>query len=191
MTPHFETVPEHWKHPEGPYQQAPVQHGGHWWLVNPFGSTTPWLTQSKPPKKEILPAGFEEVYGPRPQAQDFRGKGYPGNFQVALADWERNLKNFKGGGPPPWASEQAVIDATRVCEAWGLGKPRFFEGRYGWSAMFVAAEIPDFDAPAQQVIESTHLLVAQYQLALLAAGIVPEKRHPFVPPDMWPKEERE
>ena len=35
-TPRYQDVPDVWKWPIGPYQQAPEEFGGEWWKVNPF-----------------------------------------------------------------------------------------------------------------------------------------------------------
>ena len=189
MTPKFKDVPEHWKHPEGPYRRAPVEHGGEWWLVNPFSSAAPWLTQSRPVEREELPPGFEEIFGQRPKGASFRETPDPSlYFRIALAEWEQSLSHFKRAGAPEWATDEDVEAAAKVFESWGLGRPRLYEGRYGWSARFVDSEIPSFETPARAAIENTHLIVAQYQLALLERGVVPERKHPFTPPHVWPSE---
>jgi hypothetical protein len=189
MTPRFEDVPEHWKHPEGPYRQAPEEYGGEWWLVNPFASGTPWLTQSQLVLEQPLPEGFEEIFGPRPKASDYSGPQSAGiYFQAVLVDWQQNLRFFKRAGVPEWASEESITLAGDTFASWGMGRPRYYEGRYGWSARFIDSEIPEFESGARAALQNTHLLVAQYQLALLDRGIVPERRHPFVPPHVWPKE---
>jgi hypothetical protein len=187
MTPRFQDVPEHWKYPEGPYRQAPAEYGGEWWLVNPFGSATPWLV--RPIAKEDLPAGFEEIFGARPGASSFRETPNPSlYFRMALVDWEQSLRYFKQAGTPEWASAENLGAAATVFESWAMGRPRYYEGRYGWSARFVDSAIPEYEAAARAALESTHLVVAQYQLALLERGEVPEQRHPFVPPQVWPSE---
>lgn len=188
MTPRFDTVPDHWKYPEGPYRQAPAENGGQWWLVNPFGSAEPWLTQSQKPKAEVLPLGFALIFGTRPQAKDYRGPGYPQTFQAATADWEQSLAQFKQAGPPEWATAAEIQAAGQVFEAWDMGRPYFYEGRYGWSARFPHSELPQFEVAARAALEQGHLVVAQYQLALLERGAVPEKKHPFTPPSAWPAE---
>lgn len=187
--PRYASIPEHWKAPFGPYRQAPNEYGGEWWYVNPFTGMEPWLNE--PREAEELPPGFEEIFGPRPQASDYRGKGGNAAFQVALADWQRDLKHFKGVGVPEWTTEAELEKAEAVFKAWGMGDMWVFEGRYGWSAAFPDSKIKSYDVPAQTAIEATHLAVAQYQIALLQAGVVPDKKHPFVPPHMWPDFEGE
>lgn len=188
MTPRYKTVPDHWKAPEGPYRQAPEEYGGEWWLVNPFASTSPWITQSKPPATAELPQGFLEIFGPRPQASNYRGRGGHAAFQIAVADWERDLKYFKGAGIPGGFSGKQMEDAARVFEFWGLGAPKVYEGRYGWRARYPESQIPEFESGVRSAFETTHLVVAKYQLALLERGIVPNVRHPFVPPHVWPQQ---
>lgn len=190
MTPHFHDVPDRWKYPEGPYRQAPQEFGGDWWLVNPFGSATPWATQSQSPAQEALPAGFEEIFGKRPQSQDFHSTPNPSlYFRIARNQWEQDLRYFKRAGVPEPYTAQQVEAASMVFESWGMGKPRFYEGRYGWSARFPDSSIPEYETAARAALESTHLVIAQYQLALLERGEVPEQKHPFVPPHVWPGEE--
>ncbi|MEZ5365155.1 MAG: hypothetical protein R2748_23215 [Bryobacterales bacterium] len=192
MTPRFQDVPEHWKYPEGPYRQAPVDYGGQWWLVNPFGSAEPWVTQSQPVQKESLPEGFEEIFGGRPKAASFRETPSPSlYFRMAVTDWEQSLRQFVRAGMPEWAPAEMIEAADKVFEAWGMGRPRFYEGRYGWSARFPDSEIPEFECAARSVMESAHLVVAQYQLALLERGETPATKHPFVPPQAWPSETSE
>ena len=189
MTPRFKEVPQHWKHPEGPYRRAPAEYGGEWWLTNPFASPTPWLTQSKPAREEKLPSGFADLFGPRPKASSFRETPNPSlYFRLALVKWEQDLQHFKRAGVPEWAGEEALRDAAHVFESWDMGEPRYYEGRYGWSARFPDSELPEFDAAARAAIETTHLVVAQYQMALLEQQLTPKRKHPFVPPQVWPDE---
>lgn len=187
MTAGFKDVPGHWKHPEGPYRQAPGEYGGEWWLVNPFTSPTPWLTRSKASRQERLPDGFEGLFGPRPEASRFRDTPNPSlYFRIAVTKWEQDLGHFRRAGTPEWLDEQSLRTAAQVFESWEMGRPQFYEGRYGWSARFPGSSLPEFEAAARAAIEATHLVVAQYQMALLDAGITPSKKHPFVPPQAWP-----
>lgn len=188
MTPKFKDVPAHWKYPEGPYRQAPLDYGGEWWLINPFASREPWLTQSQPPKADSLPPGFADIFGPRPQASDFRGRNGHSSFQIAVADWGLNLKHFKGVGLPDGIMPEQRAAASDVFESWGMGLMRTYEGRYGWAARFPDSQIPDFDCAARTAIEATHLVIAQYQIALLGRGLTSVRKHPFVPPSVWPDE---
>lgn len=187
MTPRFESVPEHWKYPEGPYRQAPPEYGGEWWMVNPFATPEPWLTQSQPVRRDPLPEGFEELFGPRPEASSFRSTPNPSQyFRMALVNWEQELRYFQKPGPPDWASEDALRNAAAIFEAWEMGSPRYYLGRYGWAVRFRDSALPDFDAEARAALESTHLLVARFQMAMLEHGLMPARKHPFVPPLAWP-----
>ena len=190
MTPSFEDVPEHWKAPQGPYRQAPAEYGAGWWLVNPFtaaGGAMPWELRAAGPKTEKLPEGFEEIFGARPRSEEFHGTRNPSLFfQAAMAEWEQNLAQFRRAGLPEWAAPEQVEAAGRTFAAWGMGRPRFYEGRYGWSARFPESALKAFEVAARGAVEATHLVVAQYQLAMLDAGRVPAERHPFVPAHVWP-----
>jgi len=53
---------------------------------------------------------------------------------------------------------------------------------------FPESGIRDFEAMTWTALNASQLVVAQYQLRLLDRGVVPEKRHPFVPPIAWPQE---
>lgn len=187
MTPRFKDIPDHWKQPQGPYRQAPPEYGGEWWLVNPFTTAEPWR-QQEAPAAEKLPEGFEEIFGLRPQSSDFHGFPNPSRtFRTAVVEWERDLRHFKQAGKPEWASAEKLKAAAGVFRRWGMGEPRYYEGRYGWMARFSESEIPDFETAAWGAINVSHLTVAHYQIRLVDRGIVPELRHPFVPPNVWPR----
>ena len=191
MTPRFDDVPEHWKHPEGPYRQAPPEYGGHWWLVNPFATPSPWLTQSRPANREPLPDGFEALFGARPQGADFRSTPNPSLFfRMALVQWEQDLRHFNRAGVPEWATAESMSTAEAVFRAWQMGAPRYYLGRYGWSARFPESPLPSFDADARTAIEGTHLMVARFQMAMVEDGKIPQRKHPFVPPHVWPQENK-
>ena len=63
-----------------------------------------------------------------------------------------------------------------------LGRPVFYEGRYGWKVRFPDSQIHNFEANPGGMIKAPHVLIAQYQIRLLQKGTVPENPHPFVPP---------
>jgi hypothetical protein len=98
-----------------------------------------------------------------------------------VADWERNLEHFKGLGVPEGFTQEQVDAAGAVFEAWGMGRPLFYEGRYGWMAKFPSVEIADFEAGPFAALEAPHLVIARYQVALAEEGSEPPQRHPFVP----------
>jgi len=187
MTPSYADVPEHWKQPAGPYRQAPAEHGGEWWLVNPFTGSEPWLLQSQAGKPEALPEGFEEIFGPRPESSDFHQLSNPSlMFRIARTQWEQDLRHFKQAGAPEWASTEELSDSEAAFQRWGMGAPKHYEGRYGWMTRFPESEIADFEAAAWTAIQVSHLTIAQYQLRLVDRDIVPREKHPFVPPHVWP-----
>ena len=186
-TNHFKEVPDHWKAPVGPYYQAPAEHGGDWWLVNPFTASQPWLYQDKRPKKESLPKDFVQLFGPRPKWIDYMNlQGGHRAFQVATVQWEQELRYFKGTGRPEWATPRKVAASEAVYVEWNLGRPMFYEGRFGWMGRFIESKIKDYDSSAWQIINYPHHTVSQYQIRLyLDHGIRPEKWHPFVPPSVF------
>ncbi|MBI1356539.1 MAG: hypothetical protein GC160_19530 [Acidobacteria bacterium] len=193
MSPHFDQVPDYWKAPIGPYRQAPAEYGGGWWLVNPFTSAEPWVSALREgPQHEDLPPGFEEIFGPRPQAGAFLGSANPSLlYRTAVVQWEQDLRYFRQSGAPEWADAGLVETAANVFRSWEMGTPRFYEGRYGWMARFPESVVPDFEIGAWAALFSTHLVIAQFQLELIERNVTPKQQHPFVPPQLWPSGDQE
>ena len=183
--PHYSEIPDHWKHPVGPYRQAPKEFGGDWWRVNPFTGPEPWKNQERP--KESLPEGFVAIFGPRPRVAEYSNTPSPReSLRVATLKWEQDLRYFKKAGRPEWVTDEDLARATRTFEFWELGEPRFYEGRYGFMARFPDSLVKSFEISAWGAIQATHHVVATYQVRVLDQGMAPEKRHPFVPPQFWP-----
>ena len=63
-----------------------------------------------------------------------------------------------------------------------MGAPKFYEGRYGWVTRFPDAMLSDFEASAMGGLLFVHQTISSYQIRQLLNGIVPKRRHPFVPP---------
>lgn len=183
------TVPEAWKHPLGPYRQAPPEFGGEWWLVSPFLGETPWERFQTPVTEPDLPEGFLEIFGPRPEVRNGL------EDRAAAVRWEQELRWFKRAAEFPADEDGELLDrglighANAAYEAWAMGRMYFYEGRYGWRAAFPESQIPDFDVDAKGAVESAHLVIARYQIKLASLGYEPERRHPFVPPHVWGDED--
>ncbi len=183
--PSYDTVPDHWKSPVGPYRQAPPEYGGRWYMVNPFTGPAPWKND-RPREPETVPAGLEAIFGGRPEVRDFMDQPNPSEaFRVATVGWEQDLKYFKSAGPPEWASGEEIELADGVSRFWDMGAPHFYEGRYGFMARFPQSKLPRFEATAWAVINAMHHEVSAYQIRLLNSGIQPEQQHPFVPPGLF------
>lgn len=184
MTVRPKEVPESWKHPVGPYRQAPPEYGGEWWLVNPFSGPEPWLLlDRKAPVPEVLPEGFERVFGPRPKWSDYPTRRA---FQHDVIVWEQNKQSFVQFGPPAWANDRHLQIAAGALTAWGMGVPLYYEhSTWGWMARFVESQLPTFEMSAHTTIMYTHLVVPNYQVELMQQGIVPEQRHPLISPEIW------
>ena len=180
FTPRYQDVPDTWKWPLGPYQQAPTEFGGDWWKVNPFTGPEPWrpVEASSSPEPEI-PEGFTEIFGARPDASDFSSAR---SHKAAEMRWEQDLKYFQRGGIPGGFDQAQVDLASGVFEKWDMGRPQFYEGRYGWMARFPDSAIPDFEANVTASLEVSHIVVAKYQARQLLHGVTPRVVHPFVPP---------
>lgn len=168
--PRYKDVPPEWKKPFGPYVQAPAEFGAEWWYVYPF-NPEPW--KSEGPVADNAPPDFVAVFGPRPHIRDpFYG------------EWEQNRKAWKGVGLPEWMTQEQLNTANAIFEAWGMGKGVVYEGRYGYSARFPATKKYDFEAAAYNLLNTAHLVVADFQIRSAQEGMPPAKWHPFVPPQV-------
>lgn len=183
--PCFVEIPEAWKAPFGPYQQAPPEFGGKWFKVNPFTGPEPWKIEVS--VKDVLPVGFEDIFGPRPRSEDFRDEPNPSRaFRVATETWEQDLKYFYAVGPPEWATPEQVALAADTARFWDMGTPAFYTGRYGSMVRFPEAyPYTRFESTAWSVINAMHHEVAAYQIQLWQEGFMPDGRHPFVPTDLF------
>ena len=186
-------VPDSWKHPAGPYHQAPAEYGGGWWYVSPFTGAEPWKrldAVNNPSAGGVggagaanqLPDGFAEVFGEKPMGPQY--KNYR-EYQTAKIRWEQDLKYFKQAGVPPEVTPEKLEAITKTAEAWGMGAPKFYEGRYGWKVRFPDSAFPDHEVGLEGVTMGMHQSIARYQVRLVEAGIEPAQKHPFVPPWVW------
>lgn len=182
-----ETIPsELWKHPIGPYRKAPEEFGGEWWMTNPFYGEEPW-TRFVEPTPVTLPDGFAEIFGEEPQFTDFPDSRA---WTTARNHWEQNLKQFRGKLKPP-VSPEALADIENTYAAWGMGRPRFYAGRYAEMVRWPDSQVQDFEAGAFESVTVPHHVIARYQIALVGSGVeIPAgSRHPFVPPHLFAEEE--
>jgi hypothetical protein len=184
----FQDVPDSAKYPAGPYRQAPAEYGGEWWLVNPFTGDEPWLNHqlaTVPEAKyatENLPDDFLMAFGGKP----VRREGEAGADLVArVARWRQDLEYFERTGIPEGFDEDQVQLASAAFEQWGMGRPVFYEGRYGWFARFPESEIPEFEMDAATTIQTSHLAIARFHVRLLREGMEVPAPHPFVPPHLF------
>lgn len=190
--PSFEIVPDAWKSPLGPYVQAPTKYGNRWYKVNPFTGEEPWVDDPSTPnfqesEEDPLPDGFAEIFGLQPISGDFHSQDNPSKaFRLAMLYWVQNLGYFKQAGPPDWLEQKQIdlIHATTVF--WGLGIGKFYEGRYGFMMRFSDSGFPRFETSVHAARFAIHQVIAGFQIMSLNRGVVPEKRHPFVPPGEWP-----
>lgn len=174
--PRYRDVPESAKFPLGPYQKAPQEYGGDWWLVSPFTGPEPWLALSATNgssqaalETEPVPAGFEKVFGPRP------------DHGAAAAQWDQDLSNFQGTGLPEGFNEEQLAAAKTEFEAWGLGEPVFYQGRYGWQVRFPDSPLSTFETTASTALLTPHLVIAEYQVRSIQEGIDLGRYHPWLP----------
>lgn len=174
--PRFVEVPESAQYPLGPYRQAPAERGGDWWLVNPFTGSEPWraLEFANGPAKAALeteppPEDFVRIFGPRPETR------------TASAQWEQDLSYFQGTGLPDGFDEAQLEAATAEFESWGLGKPVFYEGRYGWQVRFPDSQLPTFETTASTALLVPHIVIAEHQVRSIQEGLSPSRYHPWLP----------
>ena len=177
----FKEVPGDVQWPAGPFVQAPEEYGGDWWRRSPFTGPKPWLALDRPFIKpiEVLPEGFVELFGPRPDYKDFDNYF---RFQVATVEWEDTLDRFRGLGMPEGIDLEALESATEVMLEWGLGEPQLYEDVNGWHAKFPDSANPDFEINPTTLLMAPHVTVARYQLGLIRLGTIPAELHPFIPP---------
>ncbi|MBI1352749.1 MAG: hypothetical protein GC160_00275 [Acidobacteria bacterium] len=190
-------VPDSWKTPNGPYHQAPEEYGGGWWYVNPFTGQEPWKraeaanniatggaggTGATTGGAAQLPDGFVDVFGEKPVSTQY--KNYR-EYQTAKIRWEQDLKYFKQAGTPPDVSPEKLAQITKTTEAWGMGEPKFYEGRYGWKVRFPDSAFPDYEVGLEGVTMGVHQSIARYQIKMVQHGMEPAQKHPFVPPQVW------
>jgi len=194
MSKPLATVPEHWKAPFGPYRQAPADYGGEWWYVNPFnskgttGNNSPWerFAPKNQPEDAPLPDGFEAIFGKRPEFKDFTDRTA---WTTARNHWDQNLKQFKAAGLPLWLGQEQKAELDTLYQSWDMGKPHFYGGRYGEMVRWPNSEVQDFEQAAHFAAFYPHHVIAIYQAELAEHGLeVPVgKRHPFVPPHVFPE----
>jgi hypothetical protein len=186
----FADVPQDVKHPQGPYRQAPPEFGGEWWFVNPFTGPEPWLALERaknPPVAELetepVPAGFLQVFGARPKLSDVHSHS---QLHTATVQWEQDMSYFKQIGVPEGFDQSQVDAATVEFEAWGMGKPVFYEGRYGWQVRFPDSQLPSFEAGAAGALLVPHLVIAQFQARSIEQGVTVARYHPMLPGRLQP-----
>lgn len=142
-------------------------------------------------KIDKSPEGFEDVFGPRPNPNDFHDQPNPSvAYRIAIIEWKQNKKYFKGTGIPPEFTVTDVNLAVSNLKAWGL-ETKFYEGRYGWMARFPksAAGGSFREVSARTAIMSTHNVIAGYQMALADKGVKVPFVHPWIPPQFAPEKE--
>lgn len=182
--PNYDTVPEHWKKPFGPYRQAPAEYGGKWWFVYPFNQA-PWLN-AQPVEPPTYPAGFLDTFGERPQAKDFPRFGV--TYQMALTRWKQNLDVFEGAARDPRVSDAEWDNARTQFLAYSMGEPRPYQNKYGYWIRFPQSRIPWYEIDGYSPAADTGHEIARYQISLLMEGEQVEKAHFFVPPQFLGEE---
>lgn len=186
--PRYAEVPADQQWPDGPYRQAPPEYGGEWWQVSPFTGEQPWLQLDHLDASDPADAAAEAVDAPQTFTRIF-GPPPEGGNQVERIRWKQDLEHFKQAGIPEGFTAEQVEQASQLFESWGLGRPQFYEGRYGWAARFPDSAIPDFQANPHTALTASHLVVARYQVRLAQEGGQVADRHPFVPPQVFGDEQ--
>jgi len=156
-----------WKHPRGPWHKAPEENGGRWWKVCPFVQV-PWETALPQGygSLESLPYGFEMLFDERPKPESYGGA--TPEFLKILTQWKDNLDLFIQCGEPPvneiGLSTRLLNQAVETYEAWGMGKPIYYEAKYrGWQGRFLESKTRKFDLSLEPLILYPHYNVCTYQ----------------------------
>jgi hypothetical protein len=159
--------------------------------VSPFTGEQPWLNQEMASSSAVnaaaqyatenLPQDFLRAFGEMPSrrtAEDGEA------FVARVARWKQDLEFFQRTGAPDGVDEAQAELASAAYEQWGMGRPVFYEGRYGWFARFPDSGIPEFEMDASSAVQAPHLAIARFQVRLLQQGADLPQAHPFVPPHL-------
>ena len=82
-------------------------------------------------------------------------------FRAERTQRGHDLAHFHGSGIPEGFSEDKVQLAGDLFEAWGMGRPMFYEGRYGWTATLPGAELENYQSAVFTTIEAPHLVMRE------------------------------
>jgi len=163
--------------------------GGRWMVVSPVNQT-PW---DEVPV-HVLPDGFERIFGPRPNSNNFHGKGYPRNFQVAVVTWETDLRTYIGNFLPPVdvSTEQlAALHAEAI--RYEMGEPAYYQNKYGYQVRFPESQAENFQANAEAWLGTgCGQIIVGYQNKITNMGIIiPEElMHPMAPPVLRQRQDK-
>ena len=153
-------------------------------IVNNPMNQAPWRIVQPPPPPEYLDDGFLELFGPPPESEDFRGDANRSlAFRLARIEYEQARRHYKTSGPPEWATPADIINSNAVFEEWGMQEPLYYTGRYG-----AMAKWDGFESSALNALRFTHHVISMFQIKVIRNGGAIEKRHPWVPPTLGPKE---
>ncbi len=187
----FDDVPDIQKKPPGPgpFERVPSEQfstpeigslKGKWWRVTPFNSA-PWAVLSPPPP-EVLPVGFEKIFGSRPHSSNFHGELQSKDFRVATVTWENNLKTYVGPNIPDDADPVKMGLAAVESVKYEMGEPAYYENNNGYKVRFPDSQEPNFEAPFDGFVNTgTGQIIVLYQNRLTNDGIIipVDKMHPM------------
>lgn len=122
------------------------------------------------------PADFVRLFGSMPKHDALDGG-------ESLNYWLQRLRYFKGTGTPEFLTASDIAKANAIFAEWGMTEPEFYEGRYGWTAIWNDSPVGDFEQPASGLLFGPQNIVANYQREMYIHGLTPEKEHPWVPPN--------
>ena len=156
--------------------------GGRWMVVSPF-NLEPWgpVAAVAP-----LPDGFEAIFGPKPNSNNYHGAGYPKNYQQALATWETDLRTYVDDSMPPHSDPAKVAAARSEAIQYEMGEPAYYQNTHGYQVRFPESQAENFQASAQTFINyGAGQIIVAYQNKITNMGIViddPPGLHPMAPP---------
>jgi len=158
---------------------------------------TPWKI-IQPVNDVPLPDGFEDIFGPKPNSNNFHGNGYPQNFYKAKTIWANDLRTYVGPGMPTDADKYPIEAAEARVADLGLGSPAYYEnsGYPGvdgttvrFHVRFPDSQDPSFQYSFKGFMQYPDVMVVKYWLLLTRAGVLIDpkllKKVPIVPPALF------
>ena len=157
-----------------------IQHGpamGRWMSVQWASPTYLFEALPEVPPLEVLPKGFEDIFGVRPVSE-----GDSHAFQRLTAQWENNLVTFVRSGPPADTEHPEAAEAEAI--KYKLGPHAPYENIYGFQVRFPSSQVVNFQADYEAFTDFTGQVIVLYQNRLTnrSLPIPADLMHPLCPP---------
>ncbi len=122
-----------------------------------------------------MPTGFLAVYGPPATSI-----GWSLADRVARVKYEQDMRYFGGLVDEPEGFDRVADFYQR----WGLGRPVFYQGRYGQYCRWPDAPFRPARATMFTAVNGAGVVVASWQVRVIMAGNTLNDLHAFVPPSV-------